>query len=118
MHRAAFAVAETVFFTRKLQQHRLDFTTLGNAVAMTAMRTGDVILVGHIKTGGDRDRFLIAIDMDKPGQLALLVFRAHALLELADGFHQPIGIGQLFRSKGLSRHIFIAFDIFDERLTD
>ena len=32
-----------------------------------------------------------------PGQLTLLVFGAHTLFKLADRFHQPIGVGQLFR---------------------
>ena len=97
MHRAAFAIAEAVFFARELEQHRLDFAAFGDAVAMAAMGAGDVILIGHIETGGDRDGLLVAIDVDEPGQLALLVFRAHALLKLADGFHQPIGVGQFFR---------------------
>jgi hypothetical protein len=28
--------------------------------------------------------------MDETGQLALLVFGTHALLEFSDGFHQPV----------------------------
>ena len=97
MHRAALPVAEAVLFARELQQHRLDFAALRYAVTVPSVGTGNVILISHIETGGDRDCLLIAIDMDEPGQLALLVFRAHALLKLADGFHQPISIGQFFR---------------------
>jgi hypothetical protein len=35
--------------------------------------------------------------MDKSGQLALLIFRAHALFEFSDGLHQPVGIVELFK---------------------
>ena len=54
------------------------------------MRTRNVILICHIEAGRDGDRLLIAIDMDKAGQLALLIFGAHALFELSDGLHQPV----------------------------
>ena len=97
MHRAAFTVAKPILFAGELQQHGLDFTALSNTVAMPPMRTGNVVLIRHIEAGRDRNRLLITIDMNKARQLALLVFRAHALFEFTNGFHQPIGIGQLFR---------------------
>ena len=104
MHRTALTIAKTILFARKLQQHRLDFTTLGDAVAVASVGAGNVILVRHVKAGSDGDRLLIAIDVDKPGQLALLIFRAHALFEFANSFHQPIGIGELFSSHLTIRH--------------
>ena len=67
MHRAAFAVTESVLFAGQLKQHCLDLAPFSDAVAMATMGTRDVVLVGHIETGRYRDRFLIAIDMDKSG---------------------------------------------------
>ena len=67
MHRTALAIAETVFFARELQQHRLNFTALGDAMAVASVGAGDVILVRHVEAGGDGDRLLVSIDMNKPG---------------------------------------------------
>ncbi len=48
VHRPTLTIAQPVLFAGKLQQHRLDFTALGDAVAMTPMRTGNVVIVGHV----------------------------------------------------------------------
>ena len=67
-------------------------------MVVASVGAGNVILVRQFEAGGDGNRLLIPLDMNKPGQLALLVLGAHTLLKLPNGFHQPVGIGELFSS--------------------
>jgi hypothetical protein len=87
MHGATFTFAQAILFTGKLQQHVFDITAFGDAVTMTTVGTGYVILVTQMHAGANGDSLLVAVHVNKARQLALLVFGPDTLFEFAYELH-------------------------------
>lgn len=82
MHRATFATAQPVFFTKDLRHHAVHVATLGDAMTMTTMGTAYIILITQMNTDTRRNGFLARIKMYKPGDIARRVFPVYSLQTL------------------------------------
>jgi hypothetical protein len=100
---AALAVAEPALLAVDLEQHLADVATLGDAVAVAAVRAADVVGVVEVHAGADGDGLLPAVQVHEAGHGAGLHFATHAFLELADRPHAAIGFQQHHRVVGHRR---------------
>ena len=68
---------------------------LGDAVAVAAMGAGDVVVGRAVHADADGDRLLAGVEMHEARDVAGRELAVHALLELADRAHHPVGLEQL-----------------------
>src|SRR5207244_8278582 len=81
VHRAAFALAVAGLPAIELGHHAVEVGTLGDAVAVAAMRRDDPVAVVERATDADRDRLLADVAMHDAVDLAGQVVGRGALLE-------------------------------------
>ena len=89
---SALAGAQAVRAPKDFAHHALGVAALCEAVAVPAMGAGDVVDIRQVHAKPDRGRFLTRVEMHEPGDAARGKFLMHALLELADDAHVPIGL--------------------------
>src|SRR5262249_37326109 len=92
VHRAALALAIARGAAKEFGHHFLDISALGNAMAVAAVRTGNIIGRLEVRTNGHSHGFLTNVGMQGPHDFALagLVFRL--LLKQADAPHASINL--------------------------
>ena len=90
MHGAAAALRITRLFGEQLSHHQLGIPALGQAMAMAAVGTGDVIadFEGRANTNGAG--LLTNRQMNKAGQLTLFIFSRCGLLKIANAAHVAV----------------------------
>ncbi|MNN15015.1 hypothetical protein D3C81_1281100 [compost metagenome] len=96
MHRAALALADAGLLAVDLGHHPVHIDALGDAMAVAAVVGGNAVLVvqmGHHPGGAG---FLAGIEVDEAGNFAGGELHMQALLEGADGAHDPVGMEELF----------------------
>jgi hypothetical protein len=94
VHRPALAAARAGRLAVDLGHHLLHVDTLGNAVAMAAMRRGDPVIVVEMHHDPGRRGLFPGIEMDEAGDVAAREVDMQPLLEFADGPHDAIGFEQ------------------------
>ena len=77
-----------------LGHHAVEVAAFGNAMAVAAMGGGDAVLLAKMQADADRGRFLARVEMRVAGDLAARHLGADAVLEHADGLHEPVGFDQ------------------------
>ena len=92
VHRAALAAAQAFLLAEDLGHHRLLVAALGDAVAVPAMRAGDVVAVLEVHAEADARGLLARIEMDEARDGAGRELLVHGVLELADHPHPPVGL--------------------------
>ena len=104
VHGAALALAVTGRTTEELGHHAVDVSAFGDAVAVAAMGTGDVIGILQVGTDRHRHAFFTNVGVQGPHYFALagLVFRL--FLEQANAPHALIHLEELFRRGSFNRH--------------
>src|SRR5215467_16276277 len=95
VHRAALAMAAAGPAAVDLGHHLAHVNALSDAVAMTAMGTGDGVTVIEAVAYADRRRFLTRVQVDESGNLAGRELGVYAFLELANRPHRSVGAQQL-----------------------
>src|SRR5439155_24864911 len=80
---------------------------LGDAVAVPAVRAGDVVVVPQVHADAGGRGLFARVQVHEPGDLPGRELRVHALLELADRAHGAVGLQELcFRQL---RHLTASF---------
>ena len=87
VHRAAAALAVAGRLAEEFGEHPLHVRALGDAVAVAAMRRGDLVLDRQRHADADRARFLADRQMHRAVDQAARVAVLRALLEAADQIH-------------------------------
>src|SRR6516164_4676457 len=104
VHRAALAVAAAGLAAVDLGHHLPDVYAFGDAVAMAAVRAGDGVAAVEVDADADRRGLLARVQVHEARDLAGGELGVHALLELADGPHLPVGSQQLLPGQGPPLH--------------
>ena len=94
VHAAALAVAQAVLLAEDLSHHLVHVRSLGNAVAVTAVRALNQVGIAQRRTDTGADGLLTDIQMHESGDLAIEEVALHRLLKAPDGAH---GFIELFR---------------------
>src|SRR6185437_4452757 len=63
VHAATLAVAVACLLAQQFSEHQVNLGALGDAVAVAAMRAGDVVILPQRSADADGDRFLSAIEV-------------------------------------------------------
>src|SRR6185436_5042552 len=95
VHRAALAAADAGRLAVDLGHHALDVAALRDRVAVAAVRADDVVVGTEVADHAGGDRLLARVQVDEAGDLARRELAVQALLELADGAHDPVGLEHL-----------------------
>ena len=94
MHRPTLAFAVAGLLAENLSHHRLELTALGDQVSVTAVRAGDVVLVGERRAHTCRRGFLTNRHMHEAGHFALFEQVTQTFFELADRLHGTVHLEQ------------------------
>src|SRR3990172_9497108 len=96
VHRAAFAPAITGLFAEQLREHAIHRRAFGQAMPVSAMRAGDVVVAAQGFTHANGHRLLPDVQMRQPRHLRGSVKLVDLLFELADFRHLLIGVQPVF----------------------
>ena len=88
VHAAALAAGVAGGTPEQLGHHAVDVAALGDGVAVTAVRAGDVVVRAQRRGDADADRLHADVRMGGATHLARAIERQCVLLERADGHHQ------------------------------
>jgi len=97
MHRATFAVAVTRFLAQQLGKHAVNLRPFRQAMTVTAMRAGDVVILPQRLAHTYRDSFFPTVEVSQAWHSGGLIELVDMLLEMTDGEHllvhrQPAGL--------------------------
>src|ERR1700685_1526766 len=95
VHRSTFAFAVSGFFAQQFRKHAIRRRALGQAMAMPAMRAGNVVVAAKRLADTHRDRLFAAIKMSQPRHQRAGIKLVHLLFEGADTYHLPVGVKPL-----------------------
>src|SRR5688572_2743227 len=95
VHRPALALAVAGFLAEQLGEHQVRRRALGQAVAVTAVRARDVVVVPQRLADADGNRFLADIEVRQAWHQRAGVEIVHALFEQPDGHHPVVEANQL-----------------------
>src|SRR5579859_924001 len=101
VHRTALAVAVARLLAEQLREHAVQLSALGDAVPMSAMRAGDVVVVVERGAHAHGHRLLADVEVGQPRHLAAAIQVVDLLFEMTDPEHAAIqlegevGIGDL-----------------------
>ena len=87
VHGAALTLTDAGRLAVQLGHHALHVHTLGDAVAVAAVRGGHEVRVGQIRADADRHGLFPGVQMHEAGNLPLAELDLDAVLELPDGLH-------------------------------
>src|SRR6185503_11309924 len=90
VHRAALALAVAHLFAKQFRKHQLGIRALRQAVAVTAMRAGDVVVVVQRFAHADGNRLFPDVEMREARHQRTCVEIVDALLEQANRHHLAI----------------------------
>src|SRR5262249_52944517 len=94
MHRAAFALAVARLLAQELREHQIRRRPLREAVAVAAMRAGDVVVFPERAADTDRDRLLADVEMSEARHQRAGVEIVDALLEQSNRNHLPVHLDE------------------------
>jgi hypothetical protein len=94
VHRAALALAIAGFLAQQLREHAVGRRALGQAMAVAAVRAGDVVVAAEDFADAAGDGYLADIKMGKAGHQRTGIKIVDPLLEQADGHHLPVHVQQ------------------------
>src|SRR5262249_43815668 len=101
VHAAAFAFAAAGSLTEQLSHHASHIDTLRDAMAMTAMRTGNVVGIREVRTHAYGNGLFPRVEMPGTVQLLSLHLSLKAFLEGSNQHHASI---QLAGLRGVDVH--------------
>src|SRR5258706_1707013 len=96
MHRSTLPAAITRFFSQQLGEHAVGRRALGEAVSVTTVRAGDVVVDAQGFADSNRDSFFAAIQVRESRHERTGVNLVHLLFEQADAHHLAGGVEPLF----------------------
>ena len=91
VHRASLAVAKAGSLSIDLRHHAMNITSFRQAVAVSAMRAGDLVAIVEVHANSRRHSLLAGIEMHKSRNLAGRELEMDSLFELPDQFHGSVG---------------------------
>ena len=97
VHRAALAAAIAGFLAQQFCEHQVGRGSLGQAVAVAAMRAGNVVLAIQRFAHSHRNRLFAAVQMRQAGHDAPLIKLIHLVLKQPDPHHLAIGVHPAIR---------------------
>src|SRR6266852_1152050 len=103
VHRSALAAAIACFLAQQLGEHPIRSGPLSQAVAVSAMCAGDVVVPAQRFADAYRDRFLAAVEMRQARHQCPRVKFVHLLFKHADAHHLTTGVQPLLLSRGKFR---------------
>src|SRR5712671_2517740 len=106
VHRSTLSPAVARFLAQQLGEHAIGSRALGQAVTMSTMRAGNVVVSAQRFANAYCDRFLAAVEMREAGHQGARVELVHLLLKHADADHLPIGVQPLLLGGGKFRTCF------------
>ena len=90
MHRPALAFAIAGFFPKQFGKHQRNVGAFGQAMPVTAVGAGDVVIGAKGFARSDGDRFLADIEVGEAGHQGARVKVVHLVFEQANPEHLPI----------------------------
>ena len=96
VHAAAFAFAVAGGAAEQFGEHAIELAAFRDEVTVTAVRAGDLVVVGQVHHHAGGDRFLTYIKVQGAGNLAGFHQLAGFFLEDADADHAAVNIEQNF----------------------
>src|SRR5579884_407340 len=90
VHRPALALVVAGRLAEQFGEHEVDARALREAVAVPAMRRGDVVVLAKRRADADRDALLADVEVREAGHLRAAVEIVHLLLEEADPRHRAV----------------------------
>src|SRR5678809_801140 len=109
MHRSAFAATIASGLTQELGKHGVEFSAFGNAMAVAAVSTGDVIGLPQCFADTHSDRFLAYVKMCEARHLGAEIELVDLFLEEPNFDHLAIEMQPTLVTggSGLSRTSFL-----------
>jgi len=95
VHRAALALAVAGGLAQQLGHHQLRITAFGQAMAVTAMGAGDIIVAPQGSAGADGHGFLTDVGVGRAPDSAVPVLFHGAFVKITDQPHPIVYIGQV-----------------------
>jgi hypothetical protein len=95
VHGAAFPFAVTRFFTQQLGKHPVNLGALGEAVTMTAVGAGDVIVGLQSFADAYRNRLFPAVEMSQTGHTSCFIQVVDSFFEIANFQHLFVDVQPL-----------------------
>ncbi len=90
VHRPALTPAVAVDAAKQLRHHPVHLRTLGDQMAVPAVRRRDAVVRTQRRAHAGRDGLLADVEMHEPGKLTALEQRRELLLEAADPQHRAM----------------------------
>src|SRR6266511_1544424 len=104
VHGAALAPAVPGLLAQQLREHPVHLRPLGQAVAVPAMRAGDVVVAAEDRAHADRHRLLAHVEMGQARHLGPEVQLVDVQLEVADAEHGRVHLERVLGGElGASR---------------
>ena len=100
VHGAALAAAGAGGAPVQFGEHASDVDALGDAVAVAAVGTGNVVVLAQVQHDAGGGRFLARVQMHEAGQVAGGEFHVHPFLEFPDRLHGAVGPEQFLPAEG------------------
>ena len=98
VHRTAFSAAVSGFFSQQFGKHQFRRGAFGEAVAMAAMRAGDVVIGAQRFANSDRDRFFADVKVRQARHQRARVQFIYIFFKQTDRHHLAVHAQPLFHA--------------------
>jgi hypothetical protein len=99
VHGAALAPAQALLAAEDLEHHAELVAALGDAVAVAAVRAGDVVAVVQVHAKPHPGRLLAGVEVDEARDVARRELLVDGVLELPDHPHAAVGLQQVLAAE-------------------
>ena len=99
VHRAAFAPAVAFFFAEQFAKHPVNRRAFGEAVSVSAMRAGDIVLTVQRFADANGNRFFADVQVRQSGHFRAHVKLVDVFLKRADREHLLVHLQPVFASR-------------------